>query len=286
MVNTTFSLIGSNNDVIPLDGSTGFYLTTGLTGTGIPTTNVRIDPSAADGGIWRNTRKGVRQLDMPVSIIGNSNSDVESKLRRLSRLLQDRNGATKIRADYDSGERWTIEGHYSGGAETQFGDDAGAFWANWVLSIQCPDPFWTRDASESYSLGAGATGRSLIPNLAELSISSSQAIGEMDVENSGDVSSYPVWQIRGPVDSFTMTSRAGESFTYEGSFLADTTVTINTKIGTVTDNTGANMYSNLAASPRLFQIPAGNSIISVTATGADEDTLISMFYQPRKEVLH
>jgi hypothetical protein len=286
MVANTFSLIGANNDVIRLDGSDGFYLTTGLTGTGIPATNVRIDPSAADGGVWRNTRKGVRQLDLPVFVIGTTNTDVESKLRRLSKILQDRAGATTLRAEYGSGERWSIKGHYTGGAETQFGGEAGELWAKWVLSIQCPDPYWTRDSSESYSLGAGATGRSLIPDLAELRISSSQAIGEMDVENSGDVSSYPVWQIRGPVDSFTMTSQAGESFTYDGSFLSDTTVTINTKVGTVTDNNGDNMYSNLTASPRLFQIPAGNTIITVTATGADEDTLISMFYQPRKEVLH
>lgn len=286
MVANTFSLIGANNDVIALDGSDGFYLTTGLTGTGIPVTNVRIDPSAADGGVWRNTRKGVRQLDLPVFVLGVSNADVESKLRRLSRVLQDSAGATTLRADYSSGERWSIKGHYTGGAETQFGGEAGELWAKWVLSIQCPDPFWTRDSSESYYLGTGATGRSIIPNLAELRISSSQAIGQMNIENSGDVGAYPIWQVKGPVDSFTMTSELGESFSYVGTFTTATTITINTKTGTVTDATGVNKYSFLAASPRLFQIPAGNSQLTVTATGADANTLISMFYQPRKEVLH
>ena len=286
MVTSTFSLIGANSDVIALDGSDGFTLSSGLTGTGIPTTNVRIDPSASDGGIWRNTRKGVRQLDLPVFVTGTTNADVESKLRRLSRVLQDSAGATTLRADYASGERWSIMGHYTGGAETQFGGEAGELWARWVLSMQCPEPFWTRDSSESYYLGTGVTGRSLIPNLAELRISSSQAIGEMNIENSGDVGAYPIWQVRGPVDSFTMTSQLGESFSYVGTFSTATTITVNTKTGTVTDETGANRYSSLAPSPRLFKIPAGNSQLTVTATGADSDTLISMFYQPRKEVLH
>lgn len=286
MVDIVFSLIGSNGDSILLDGSDDYHLLSGLAGVGIPPTNVRIDPSASDGGVWRFTKKDVRVIDLPIFITGESNLVVENKLRRLSKILQDRLGATTLRGAYASGEAWEIQGHYSGGAETQFGSDAGSVWARWVITLRCPDPFWTRQSSESYSLGSGGAGRSLIPNLAELRVSSSQAIGELDVENSGDVGSYPVWQIKGPIDTATITSDLGETFSYDAPILLGSTVTIDTKAGTVTDASGANMYVNLAPSPRLFQIPAGSSQLSVTATGADANTLISMYYQPRKEVLH
>lgn len=286
MVDISFALIGSNADTIYLDGRDDYTALSGLTGVGIPPTEVRIDPSAAEGGIWRFTRKGVRVIDLPVFVSASSNIALESKLRRLSKVLQDRLGGTILRATYANGEQWDIVGHYAGGAETQFGSDAGSEWARWVITFQCPDPFWTRLSSESYYLGTGATGRSIIPNLAELRISSSQAIGQLNVENSGDVGSYPIWEVRGPVDSFQMVSQLGETFSYSGQILTGNKVIVNTKEGTVVDQTGANKYANLGASPRLFQIPAGNSQLSVTATGADANTLISMFYQPRKEVLH
>jgi hypothetical protein len=286
MVDVTVSLIGANGDEIDLGESGDYVARTGLLGFGIPPTNVRIDESAADGGVWRNTRRGVRNVDIPVTVTGTSREDVETKLRRLSRLVQDSKGPVKIRANYASGEEWDLEAHYVGGAESQYGGDGNETWINWVLSFQAPTPYWVRSSSESYSLGSGASGRGLIPNLAELRVSSSQAIGILTVENSGDVNAYPRWQFKGPIDTVMVTSDTGASFSYNAAILLGSTVTIDTVAGTVTDELGANKYANLGPSPKLFPIAAGTSSLTVTATGATGDTLISMFYQPRKEVVH
>lgn len=286
MVDLSISLIGSNGDVISLDSDSDFILTTGVTGFGMPATSVRIDESAANGGVWRNTKRGIRDIDLPITILGTSRSDVENKLRRLSRLISDRKGPTTIRAAYNSGEVWSISGHYVGGAESQYGDTGSENWVQWTLSFQCPDPFWIRNISESYTLRSGVTGRSIIPNLAELRLSSSQAIGEFEVENSGDVESAPTWQLAGPLNNIVVTSSTGESWSYETLILLGTTVTIDTYNATVTDALGNNLYGNLGTAPKLFTIPAGSSEITVTATDATADSSISMFFRPRKEVLH
>jgi hypothetical protein len=55
---------------------------------------------------------------------------------------------------------------------------------------------------------------------------------------------------------------------------------------TVVDDTGANAYSGLGPAPKLFDLPAGSSVINITATGANEDTQISGSFNPRREVLH
>lgn len=286
MVNVNIVIEGGNGDRIALDHESPYVLTTGLSGFGIPPTEVRIDASAADGGVWRRTRRGVRIVDMPITVIGDSRDDVEYKLRRLSKLVQDTSGPTKIIADYDNGESWTLSGHYVGGAETQFGSDAGEFWCRWVLTIHCPDPYWTRATSESYNVTSGVTGRSLIPNLAEMRLVSSQALGTLVIENTGDVDAYPLWQILGPCDAVSVAAQSGLGFVYNAAIPAGTTIYIDTYLGTVVDHTGANKYANLAASPKLFSIPSGQSSIYVAATNSTSATKVSMFFQPRKEIVH
>ncbi len=163
MVNVTISLVGSNGDTIELADAGDFVLTTGVTGFGIPTTAVRIDDSAGDGGTWRHTKRGVRDLDLPLTVLGTDRGDVETKLRRLARLLQTTNGPTKVVANYSNGDSLFLEAHYVGGAETQFGSNANGFFCNWVIQMQAPQPYWQTLVENSFNIGSGSTGRGLLP---------------------------------------------------------------------------------------------------------------------------
>ena len=287
MAHVTLSLVGADGDEIVFTEDGEYVMTAGLTGLGIPQSIVRIDDSASDGGTWRFTKRGIREMDIPVVVFGETRDDVETNLRRLSNLLHDRNGGTTLRASYDTGEIWELpDGHYVAGAESTRGDDSGLHWCRWVLTMQFATPFWIRQQAQSMSLGAGVTGRSLIPDLAEMRISSSQAIGALSVENTGDVEAYPVWSFRGPMDSVTVTAADGSAFSYDVAIPLGTTITIDTKAGTVKNQSGTNLYANLGASPKLFPFPAGTSAVSVVAVNVTSNTLITVYYQPRKEVIH
>lgn len=283
-----FTLIGADGDSIDFMNDGDYSLTEGLMGVGVPPTQVRIDDSASDGGVWRFTKRGVRDIDLPVMIHGSSEADVEEKLRRLSNILHDQRGPSTLRANYPTGESWEIQGHYVGGAETQFGDDARTTFCKWVIQLRCPIPYWTRSTAEQYNVGTGNTDRNFLPNLAELQVSSSQALGLLQVENSGDVAAYPTWQFKGPSSTVTITDvNTGKSFVYDAVIPTGSTVIVDTLKGTVTNKaTGANLYANLGPSPKLFTIAAGTSGIDIVATDADANTLISLAYQPRKEVVH
>lgn len=285
MVDVTISLVGSNGDTIELLDDGDFVLLSGVTGFGIPTTNVRIDDSAGDGGTWRHTKKGIRDLDLPIAILGTDSADVQNKLRRLSRLLQTSGGATKIVATMHDGSSLFLEAHYVGGAETQFGSDANGHFCRWVLQMQAPQPYWQTSVEESFNIGAGSSGRGLLPELTKLKVSSSQTLGVVTVDNEGDVVIQPRWVIRGPVTGLVI-SNGSQSFSFPAEILAGVTYTVDTGTGEVLDDNNLNVYYLLGTAPKLFGLEPGVTGISVTGTGASPDTQITCYYSPRYEVIH
>lgn len=279
-----YSLVGANGDEIEFDYST-YVLNPNFVGFGIPPAQVRIENSAADGGVFRHSKRGVRDVDLPITVLGTSRSDVQTKLRRLSRLLQDTSGPTQIKATYSSGETLTLGAHYVGGAESQWGSDAGLVWNKWVLSFQCPNPYWESDTTEEFRVTTGNTGRGLLPQLSKLKVTSSQVYGVITVDNSGDVPAYPVWFIRGPI-SDVVVSNGEQSFSFTESVLDGETITVNTATGEVTDDLGTNRYSILGPAPKLFRIEPGVSSISVNGVAATQAAEVRLDYSPLYEVVH
>lgn len=285
MVNVAISLTGSNGDTIVLADAGDFILSTGVTGFGIPSTSVRIDESAGDGGTWRHTKRGVRDIDLPVTILGSNRADVESKLRRLARLLQTNGGATKVVANYSDGESLFLEAHYVGGAETQFGSDANNYYCRWVIQMQAPQPYWQATSESSFTVGSGNTGRGLLPELTKLRVSSSQTLGVVTVNNEGDVAIQPRWTIRGPISNLVI-SNGTWSFGFTEPILGGVTYTVDTATGEVLDDEGENIYHKLSTAPKLFGLEPGVSDITVNGIDSSPDTQITCYYAPRYEVIH
>lgn len=281
MVN--FYLDGTNGDSIQLDDGELFQLTNGFRGTGITPSDLRVTQSASDGATWRSTRKQSRDFDVPLVVFGSSRSDLEARLRRLARALSDRHGQPTLRAVYPNGEEWTIKVNFVAGAETTYGDDGTNLFARWPMTWQAPDPYWVSNQIVSFAVGSSG-GQGLLPELDELNVSSSQALGTVTLENPGDVDSYPVWTLEGPFTQVEITA-GGIGFTYEETLVEGESVVIDTKAATVLSGS-TNKYGFLGAAPKLFHIPAGTSEVSLVATGADPATRIAGYFNPRREVLY
>lgn len=280
----SYTLTGSNGSVIVFDNA-DYVLTPGLMGFGIPPTSVRVDESARPGGIWRASRRGVRQVDLPVTVLGVDAVDVETKLRTLAKAVQDTQGPSVLTAVRDSGNLF-LELHYVGGAELTFGgEEAGQTWAKLVLSFVAPQPYWESAETQTFTITSGNTGRGLLPQLTKLKVSSSLSLGVINVNNTGDVPVYPTYTIQGPLDDFTV-SNGTLSFGFNTALTADDIITVDTEAGTVTDNTGANRYDLLSPSPKLFPFEVGNSTITIDGTGTTANTRIITSYARRFEVVH
>lgn len=281
-----YALLGANQDQIDFD-YTNYILNPGFMGFGIAPTQVRIEPSAGDGGQWRHTKKGVRDIDLPITVVGTSRADVQSKLRRLSRLIQDGSGATKILAQYTEGDNQTLtmSVHYTGGAEGNWGSNEGMTWATWVFSFQAPNPFWQTAETQEFTIGSGITGRGLLPQLTKLKVSSSQTLGVITVTNSGDVPAFPIWRIRGPIEDF-VASDGVNSFGFISEIFTGETITVDTGTGEVTDDLGQNRYNLLSPAPKLFHIQPGVSNLTVNGIANSLDAQVVISYSPRYEVVH
>lgn len=289
VVNLT--LVGANGDTIPLDNGSDFVLSSGFSGTGLTSSQLRITASAGDGGTWRGTRKASRDLDVPLTVLGSTRDDVEAKLRRFAAALSDRYGVPKLRASYDDGTSYDLAVHYVAGAETTYGEDAGNLFCNWNMSWKAPDPFWVSNQAVQFTVTTSGEVRGLLAapvgqtaTLSALRVSSSQALGLITIENPGDVDSFPVYKIEGPATNVAITLN-GVGFTYTETLVAGNIITIDTKSATVTNAAGVNKYGFLGTSPKLFRIPPGTSSLSIEATGADASTKISGYFNPRREVI-
>lgn len=284
MVNVNYALVGANGDTITFDYS-NYVLNQGFMGFGIPPAQVRIDPSAGDGGVFRHSKRGVREIDMTVTTLGTDRGDVQTKLRRLSRILQDTSGPTSLHAIYSNGEILELQVHYVGGAESTWGSDAGLVWNRWVLSFQAPQPYWESDELEEFVVTSGNSGRGLLPQLTKLQLTSSQVYGVITVNNTGDVPAYPVWYVRGPISDVSI-SYGNQSFGFVEPVQDGETITVNTATGTVVDDLGTNRYSILAAAPKLFRVDPGVTSITVNGVAATAAAEVRLDYSPLYEVVH
>lgn len=284
MTTVNYSLVGSNGDEIEFDYS-NYVLNPDFLGFGIPPAQVRIEASAGDGGVYRHSKKGIRAIDMAVTILGTDRADVQTKLRRLSRLLQDTSGPTLVKANYSTGETLSLEAHYVGGAESQWGSNAGQVWNRWLLSFQCPTPYWESGTTEEFTVTTGNTGRGLLPQLTKLKVTSSQVFGVITVDNEGDVPAYPTWYLRGPLSDITVTNGT-QSFSFDEGIAAGETITILTETGEVIDDGGVNRYSMLSPAPKFFRIPPGVSSVSINAVALTNDAEARLEYSPLFEVVH
>jgi len=279
-----YKLTGANGDSITFDNS-NYVLNPTLTGFGIPPTSVRIDESARDGGTHRYTRRAVRNIDMPVTVVGSSATDVEDKVRRLARLTQDTLGATTLTALRDDGDL-TLSLHYVGGAELEYGAESGGIqFARMLLSFQAPNPYWQSADTESFEVTTGDTGRGLLPELTKLRVASSQAIGLINVNNTSDVPVLPTFEVVGPVAGLSVTLN-GEGWSFTESVVTGDIYQINHEAGTVTGIGEVNRYDILSTAPKFFAFPPGTSSVLIVGTGATLDTTITCSYNLAYEVVH
>lgn len=281
----TISLTGQNGDTITFDWQ-NYMLLNGLKGFGVPDTKVRIDSSATEGGIFRYSKRGIREVDLPIHVAGLNRADTETKLRRLANILQNGKGAARLTATNTTGDSFYLDVYYMGGAETVYGDTGNYVFAEWLVTLQAPQPYWQSGNASTFSVGSGTTGRGLLPQLTKLKLTSSQALGTVVVNNTGDVPTYPVWTLYGPLATVTISPVGGNGFTYNAAIASGDVVTIDTFKGTVTNTAGTNLYGNLASAPKLFTLDPGTTSVTVSGTGAGSGTLITCTYYPRREVIH
>ena len=291
MVSRLLTLVGSNGDEIVF-GEVGqdFAMGRAARGFGLaPRTLTELEGAQA-GSVVRYSRTDGRTIHLPIHLFGANRGDVQIKMDRIAAALDWEPGRAqpKLQFRLHSGVVFEIGVQYVSGAETQFDTEASEDWATWLLTLRCPDPFWTAIEEMAFVFRSSGERRGILPRMVKMMLASSQVLGTQSVSNPGDVPSPIRWIITGPGDSITATSADGEEFVLEPAEPLDEgdVRVVDTDTGEVVDGTGEDRYEDLGTAPKLWELPAGTSVVSVEMINATSDSSVVGLWKPRRRLVH
>ncbi|MEX1655512.1 phage tail domain-containing protein [Streptomyces pseudovenezuelae] len=258
----------------------GFQAKSGVTGLGLPPVSVQWLEGAGDGATYRGTRVQTRDIDVPIEILANDRSDLQAKLSRLALVLA--GGCSLVLVD-DDGTSWSTQVYRVGGGEYSYGGDTiGKREFQTVITFRAGDPYFTSSVQQVRTVSGAVATSSFLTSLTTLTVAPSQAIGQINLSNSGDAAAYPVWEVRGPGDHFVATSPTGETLKWNGTLTASQKLIIDTRKGTVKDETGANRYDLLDTAPRFWTVQPGESTAVASLLNTTSASQITCSWYPRK----
>lgn len=280
--------LSSRGGDLPLDGSAGVQARLHVRGFGMPSVELQWFDGAGDGSSFRGGRTLPRTIDMPVRISGADREEVQRRFARLARILSVENAPVTLTAEFDS-KAWRIDVVRVNGGDFSYEDDSDSVsMVNTTITLQAGMPYFEAVDGEGRKIEPSGTGLGLLgpgQSLVQMILSSTDGFGDVIFQNTGDVDAWPTWTFYAPFDGFVIV-RDGLVLAWTGAARKATGyITVNTREGTVQDETGANRYGELEAAPRFFTIPVGESTASVVLAGASGAARADVSWNPRKLVL-
>lgn len=288
MAQVALSLVSPHGVELPLASdpwAPGAYrVMDGTAGLGLPVSTPSFTESAGDGRRLGNVRTSGRLITLALGIFTNGREETAAAIDRLAETIGyvDGKPLPKLRARFPNGDAREIEFvHTGGGTEglTALGEDV----TRPVLTLDCPDAFWTAvDYAEPIIIRQTDDGTTFLETLPRVYLQPSDAFGTVTITNPGKVPSWVDWELRGPFTRVEAT-RGDESWAFESPVLAGEVIYIRkTPAGIeVVDATGASRYSAIGDVPRFFQLPPGQSTITVELTGTSLESSVVGRWRPR-----
>jgi hypothetical protein len=227
-----------------------------------------------------------RRFDLPIHFSAVSWELLRARIHEVERMFwpDTEQGMGKLRINMPDGTGREIECYYESGLQGNEGTDRqGINWTNKVITLLAPDPFWkaTAASQQIYTQGTPAEFFPLLP----IKLSSTSIFSDATANNLGDVETWPVWTIEGPMTRIILTN---ESYSPERvidltyTLLAGETITIDTSESarTVTLDDGTDLYSELTKRD-LWPLKSGINNIEIQMDGATVDSQVTLVWYAR-----
>jgi len=279
---------GWNGEMFPLSGDlrSMTQVIRGRTGMLEPKYQHQFVESATDDGAqWDGVRTLIREIGWPLFVHAGSSTALRVEHDRFLRTMQpDKLGVLTVGTP--DGQRRYIQLRYSDGAEgDESGGSYGIVWIKHQLTMLAEQPYFYGDPI-SYTFGGpegvnfygGGVGTLGPP----YHISSSRGLGSAVVSTPGDLPSWPVWTINGPMTSFTGVI-GGKSITLPITLTLGQWIKVTTepRVGTILDQTGTSRWPNAGAVTFGPVQPFADSALTLTIAGATDDTTVVFEFTPR-----
>lgn len=207
------------------------------------------------GAEWERARRDLRAVANPLA------GPVTVVVVRPDGTSRRITGRAQVRVDSWDVDTWSVRG-----------------WQRLGLLVHCPDPWWRVTDAVRDSWTSPSTVGWFDTDIGELQLEPDAAVGTprtYDVDS--DVETYPTVVITDTAGVVTLVHSSGRSWAVDctGATMPITVVTEPTATS-VTDGTGADAWSRVAAPADLWPIPPGQSQITVTMTGYTAATQVEI----------
>lgn len=264
----------------------GILVAPGIQGLGMPTYTFYDSTSPGfDGVSVRGHRAEERQITLPLLIFGDTRDEMLRRYHAFISDLKPRRGqpGTLTVTSRDGASSRSIRAYYRGGMEGQDDDVAwGMRHIAVAVTLKCPSPYFLgTEVARTFSL---AEQGPFYPFTMPWTVSDSQVLGSLTIDNVGDAETYPVFTITGPVASATLANGTTGYVTTIGSGVeADETMVIDTRESKrfVMVNGTDNRYGDLTTDSVLWPLVEGPNDITLEMPGSDDASALTIAYQLR-----
>ncbi|MEV4041418.1 phage tail family protein [Streptomyces sp. NPDC049744] len=266
------------------DWERGWLLQPGAKGLDMPEYQVATDESPGiDGYEVRDVRAQGKTITLPIAFWANdSRQAYKARRRALINSLNPKRGVGVLTLTEPDGATRSIGAYYTGGLEGDESlDAAGERWCINALTFGVPSPYWTgAEVSHGFVAGSDAEFFPVLP----VQVGDSQVLGEVTVDNVGDDVAYPVWTIKGPATSVTLTNHTtGQEITLTRTITGTDTIVIDTRERRQTAllNGVTNLWPDLSDDSELWPLQEGGNHLNLVVDGSTSATSVTLTYQPR-----
>ncbi|MGX1220312.1 phage distal tail protein [Streptomyces ambofaciens] len=266
------------------DWERGWLLQPGAKGLDMPEYQVATDESPGiDGYEVRDVRAQGKTITLPIAFWANdSRQAYKARRRALINSLNPKRGVGVLTLTEPDGATRSIGAYYTGGLEGDESlDAAGERWCINALTFGVPSPYWTgAEVSHGFAAGSDAEFFPVLP----VQVGDSQVLGEVTVDNVGDDVAYPVWTIKGPATSVTLTNHTtGQEITLTRTITGTDTIVIDTRERRQTAllNGVTNLWPDLSDDSELWPLQEGGNHLNLVVDGSTSATSVTLTYQPR-----
>lgn len=270
----TFTLQRPDGTSIELSDGAGYKVQVGVQGLDDPTLDfLEHTPAGWDGSIVDSILAEPREVFLPIQMQAQDLISLRRLKQDLTSYLNARRGPVTLKVSLPDASARLIDGYYRPVPGTMDADNWGVSWQNVGIVIRCPQPFWRSEFDWKVAWVQQDSRPAILPIL-PLGPADSNALGSANpVTIAGDVETYPVWSITGPLTECTITDVAtGRTFTLTAGISSGETWIVDTRRGRqgVFDNTGARSRASLNAGADLFPLQPGVSQVQTTVVGASD----------------
>lgn len=268
------------------DRSAGYRVHKGVKGLGVPDVEfVTSDPPLIDGDQIDDVYESGRRIILPMSAYGPDDATFRARLRALLSAMDPRQPGYFEVAQAD-GQRRRIAARYAAGLNGDEAKDLGGDngWYRFNLDLYAPDPLFFDPTPVTLlrTFGAGTAFFPIGPtNATPLKLSPSEVLGSATLTNPGDVSAWPTWTVTAPGTAVELDNTdTGEELHLSGTLSGDLVIVTQPPQQSITMG-GVDWWDKLVDTPVLWQLPKGDTHVSLVLTGASTGSSVSCSFFPR-----